>query len=447
MSAGSETIESMTPSAVAARLGETRNVPSNLWQQRMDRLGQFAILPLLAVSTGLAALQAADGYGDRRRFELALVLVVVSALWSAPLTLRPTWGPRGDVIGFAVHTVLAATLVWLNPWFGIFAFFGYMLADRLPGPWFRLGFLATAFVMAGSQMGGYPSSFTWVLGYLLVVALNTVLALVFTEVTDEVLRQNEIRGAVIGELAEANRRLELALAENAGLHAQLVAQAREAGVRDERQRLAGELHDTLAQGLIGIITQLEAADRARQLSQDSGRHLDQARELARSNLTAARRSVRALRPEQLERSGLVDALEELARSWTASSRVPVRTEVTGRLQPTSLDVESTLFRAAQEALANVGRHADATHVGLTVTYLDDVLLLDVRDDGTGFDPATRSPGYGLTGMRERVGRVGGRLEVESAPGEGTAISVAVPLEPAPETPPEPVAEPMPGTRR
>jgi signal transduction histidine kinase len=86
-----------------------------------------------------------------------------------------------------------------------------------------------------------------------------------------------------------------------------------------------------------------------------------------------------------------------------------------------------VFRVAQEALTNVAKHANASMVGLTLTYLDDVLLLDVRDDGGGFDPAVRSEGYGLGGMRKRLSRVGGRLEVESVPGEGTAVNASVPI--------------------
>ena len=105
---------------------------------------------------------------------------------------------------------------------------------------------------------------------------------------------------MIDELAEANRRLAASMAENAELHAQLVAQAREAGVIEERQRLAGEIHDTLAQGLTGIIAQLEAAEHTRHRPQEWSRHLDQARALARSSLTEARRSVRALRPNSLK---------------------------------------------------------------------------------------------------------------------------------------------------
>lgn len=368
------------------------------------------------------------GFGTRHRFDVALILVAAATLWTLAFTAWPARGPVRDSIGFAVHTAIAAVLVGLNPWFGIFGFTGYLLAERLPCPWSRLGFLLTALVMAASQMAGYPPLEPGsIIGYLLITGVNTALALTFAGVTDRVLEQNAERGRVIGDLAEANRRLEEALTENTGLHAQLLAQAREAGVLDERQRLAGEIHDTLAQGLIGIVTQLEATTQARNDPAEWNRHLDQARELARSGLTEARRSVRALRPEQLDDANLVDAIGELAGSWMQSSGIAVQTEITGRPLAAPADVEAAVFRVAQVALTNVGKHADATLVGLTLSYLDDVLLLDVRDDGTGFDPGARVQGYGLAGIRDRLTRVGGRLEVESVPGEGTAINAAVPI--------------------
>ena len=229
--------------------------------------------------------------------------------------------------------------------------------------------------------------------------------------------------------------LEAALKENAGLHAQLVVQAREAGILDERQRLAGEIHDTLAQGLTGIITQLEAADQLRNDHAERQRHLEQARKLARESLSEARRSVQALRPGQLEDTRLPEALAKLAKEWSQATGVPVRLETTGEVVPLPPELEVTLFRVAQEALANAAKHANATRVGLTVSYLEDMVLLDVRDDGAGFDigveptadAAANGHGYGLSAMRLRLQRVGGSLEVESGPGAGTAISARVPM--------------------
>ena len=196
---------------------------------------------------------------------------------------------------------------------------------------------------------------------------------------------------------------------------------------EERQRLAGEIHDTLAQGLTGIISQLEAAEHTRDRPDEWSRHLVQARALARSSLTEARRSVRALRPEQLEGAPLPQAIAELALEWSERTGIAAEVDTSGTPVRADADAEAAVFRAAQEALSNVAKHARATRVRLTLTYLDGTLLLDVADDGTGFDPAQRTQGYGLLGMRRRLARVSGTLTVESAPGSGTVLNAAVPL--------------------
>ena len=247
-------------------------------------------------------------------------------------------------------------------------------------------------------------------GVLVALTLNSA------SITNRVLEQNQERGRMISKLAEANRRLEASMAENAELHAQLVTQARQAGIVEERQRLAGEIHDTLAQGLTGIIAQLEAAEHTRHHADTWPRHVAQARALARANLTEARRSVRALRPEQLEQTSLPEAIGTLARSWSEGSMIDADLQTTG-----------TVVRAAQEALSNVAKHARATKVQITLTYLGDTLLLDVADDGTGFDVGAATDGYGLAGMRQRLSRVGGTLTVESSPGSGTILNASVPL--------------------
>ena len=224
--------------------------------------------------------------------------------------------------------------------------------------------------------------------------------------------------------------------ENAGLHAQLLTQAREAGVLDERQRMAREIHDTLAQGLTGIVTQLEATERAGHRPEQWRRHLDQARALARDSLSEARRSVQALRPEPLEDARLPDAIAHMAERWSRASGVVASVETTGEPRPLLAELEMTLFRVAQEALANVAKHAGASKVGLTLSYMDDTVLLDVRDDGAGFAAApgaadgrrgqSQGQGFGLAAMRQRLQRVAGSLEIESAPGEGTAVNARVP---------------------
>jgi len=288
--------------------------------------------------------------------------------------------------------------------------------------------------------GGYPSSQAGHTAiYLLVAGVLVALVLNSATITNRAVEQNRERGQMIQALAEANRALQASMAENAELHAQLLAQAREAGIVEERQRLAGEIHDTLAQGLVGIITQLQAAEQTRGRPDASSRHLDLARRLARSSLTEARRSVRALRPEQLEQATLAEALGGLVDSWAQQSIVTAELDVVGRPVPADADTDAAAFRITQEALTNVAKHAGATKVRVTLTYLDDALLLDVADNGVGFSaesrttPQSPADGYGLIGMRRRAERVGGRLTIESVPGSGTTVNLWVPLRAMPDS--------------
>lgn len=119
-------------------------------------------------------------------------------------------------------------------------------------------------------------------------------------------------------------------------------------------------------------------------------------------------------------------MRDLAKRWAETSGVAVSTSATGEPRPLLPDCEVALFRVAQEALANVAKHASASTVVLTLSYMDDVVVLDVRDDGAGFSPEAHRSGFGLAAMEQRVRRVSGTLAVESAPGEGTALSARVP---------------------
>jgi signal transduction histidine kinase len=204
-------------------------------------------------------------------------------------------------------------------------------------------------------------------------------------------------------------------------------------VLEERQRMAREIHDTLAQGLTGIITQLEAVQQARP-GPDWERRIGTAARLARHSLTEARRSVRAVRPESLENTRLPEAVADVAAQWSADNGVSAEVTATGTVLGLHPEVEVTLLRVAQEALANVAKHASATRAGITLSYMEDVVSLDIRDDGVGFCPKERGPagsagGFGLTGMEQRVRRLAGSVAIESEPGHGTAISASVPAIP------------------
>ncbi|MEU9657201.1 sensor histidine kinase [Streptomyces chartreusis] len=218
---------------------------------------------------------------------------------------------------------------------------------------------------------------------------------------------------------------------------ELAASERREGTLAERQRLSMEIHDTLAQGLSSQRMLLQAADRVWESEPDKARvHVRTAASVAEHNLAEARRFVHDLAPADLAGGeGLDEALRALAaRESGAELAVRVHIDGDGRLPQLPDRVRSALLRVAQGALANVREHAGAAGAALTLTVLDDEVVLDVADDGHGFDPAALpdSPGggrgHGLPAMRARLRALGGTLTVESSPGEGTVLSAAVPLE-------------------
>jgi len=213
--------------------------------------------------------------------------------------------------------------------------------------------------------------------------------------------------------------------------AELVASEHRSGILEERQRLAREIHDTLAQGFTSIVMHLEAADQALSDNPDTlKKHLDRARETARNSLDQARRVVHDLRPDLLEQFSLPDALKRVTDRWSETTDIKATTTITGDLIPLHPNIEVILLRAAQESLTNIHKHAHATSVQLTVSYMEDVIILDVKDNGIGLNNAPKSPlsgGYGLGAMKERVKQYGGSVEVESEPGEGTTVVVTIPL--------------------
>lgn len=242
---------------------------------------------------------------------------------------------------------------------------------------------------------------------------------------------------------ESERRREL-IEELITTRAELAAAERGAGILAERERLAREIHDTLAQGLSSIQLLLRAAERALSEAGSAGApaspassdaalaHIARAREAAQENLAEARRFVRALTPPDLEHGSLAGALERLC-SGVPGPRVRFSLSGTPRVLPTPYEV--ALLRIAQSALANVVRHARAGRAEITLTFMDASVTLDIVDDGHGFDPSSAASaasgpgdgGFGLPAMRSRAETLGGLFTVESAPGQGTAVAVTLPL--------------------
>ncbi len=394
------------------------------WERFGDAMVGWCGYALLVPPTVFAVVAGTD---DPAWLATTLAIAAVAAGWIYVMFTRlppPRQAHRLRMGVFFVGVLVLASLLMLqSPIFFIFMISGFFYASILrPLPLAFVGVFATSFLV-NTLIAGFPQSAEAWTFYVVIIAIQTLVIGAGSIVGEKVTEQNE-------ERRQALSKLEAAMVENAGLHAQLLTQAREAGILDERARMAREIHDTIAQGLIGIVTQLEAAEQAHDRPTDRGRHLENAERLARESLVEARRSVEASMPAALEAGTLPDALADVAREWSKLNAIPAEVTVTGSVIALHPEIEVALLRVAQEALANVARHAGATRAGLTLSFIGDVVTLDVRDDGVGFavpEPdAAGSSGFGLSGMRQRIARVAGSLAIESEPGGGTALSARVP---------------------
>ncbi|MFI8403061.1 sensor histidine kinase [Streptomyces sp. NPDC085463] len=231
---------------------------------------------------------------------------------------------------------------------------------------------------------------------------------------------------------ESERRRRL-IEELIATRAELAAAERHAGTLAERERLAREIHDTLAQGLSSIQLLLRAAGRALPPDSPAAGHIERARRAAQDDLAEARRFVRALAPPDLEHGSLAAALERLCEPGAEAGPYGprVRFSVSGTPVELPTPYEVALLRIARSALANTVRHASASRAEITLSFMGASVTLDVVDDGVGFEPGAVRPssegGFGLPAMRSRAESLGGTFTVESAPGQGTAVAVSLPL--------------------
>ncbi|MFB7509342.1 sensor histidine kinase, partial [Streptomyces broussonetiae] len=342
---------------------------------------------------------------------LAVLYVLGPALGTRPTPRRLTW--LGLVVtAWGLLVVLAPSFAWCAV-----PLFYTALRTLAPRAALALVALLTALVVAAQlSLAGWPDPNL----LLAPPAVAAVAATVFVVMQ----RQAARRDALIEDLVRTRR--------------DLAATERREGTLAERERLAREIHDTLAQGLSSQRMLLQAADRLWDTAPGTARdHVRTAAAIAERSLAEARRFVHDLTPADLaEGGGLLRALHAVAeRETTPGLTVRVHAEGTPP-DPLPAPVESALLRIAQGALANVREHAHATTAALTLTCLDDQIVLDITDDGQGFDlhtPATADAGeprgHGLPAIRARLRQLGGTLTIESAPGEGTVLSAAIPLEP------------------
>ncbi|PYK12343.1 MAG: hypothetical protein DME65_04280 [Verrucomicrobia bacterium] len=225
-----------------------------------------------------------------------------------------------------------------------------------------------------------------------------------------------------------------ALAHQAMLAIQLnefAEQSRQSAILEERNRMARDIHDTLAQGFTGVIIQLESAEDAMACCRrkEANEHLRRASELARRSLNEARRSVHALRPQALQRDNFWEALKGIVRNTTAGTNLHTRFELRGKLRRLSPIWQENLLHIGQEALTNALKHARPRNFETRLIFNSKEFRLELRDDGKGFKIKDRHDGLGLAGIRERAQQMGGMVKVASGQGKGTAIVVAVPYPP------------------
>jgi len=356
-----------------------------------------------AVLALLTAFALATQWGDWRQVIPQLVLLVAYGLWVLTLRdLRMPWrdGPATVAVFITGAIAINFALVLVDSWFAFLTIATFSFAySMVEWPWDLVAVAATAVVAGYAQASGFDDDPAGIVGKAVVILLNIT-----------------VMCGLSWGLRLAQKQQERA--------------ATDAATAAERARLAREIHDTLAQGFTGVVTQLQAAEQAP--DEESRRHhTDAALALARDGLAEARRSMQALRPAALEAGGLSEAIAAVARRWSERTGIPAELHTEGARRTLPTDVEVALLRTAQEALANVERHAHANKVVLTLRHDEHGARLEVRDDGRGFDVTAQRPdtvdgGYGLIAMRERIEALAGDLVVETVRGRGTAIRAEVP---------------------
>ena len=349
-----------------------------------------------------------------------LMIIYVTLFW-----LSPNWAGRQPhaVIYLVVQGALAFTLAMLVQntalIFGLFAALvgvtvGMLGSTRsmVVAVVLEMGLSALCFVL----IEGSISLGVWVLSTGPVVIFVIVYVVMYVR---EIEARNQAQ-TLLQELEVANRQL-----------TEYAAQVEDLTLANERQRMARELHDTLAQGLAGIVLQLEAIDShlSRGNTAKAQAITQQAMERARLTLADARRAIDDLRSGAVPEVDLETAVREEADRFTAVSGIPCELSI---VLPPELpeDVRDNALRVVSEALTNIARHAQARHTAVSLRPIDHAHALDieVRDDGVGFDLAQVAAGhYGLIGLRERTRLSGGTLNIESAPEQGTTLKVQLPL--------------------
>ena len=349
-----------------------------------------------------------------KNFSFFLVLSAVLGLWYIPFvnisTLRiwdnPERGALYLVPGWAIWAGLISLTADSLLLIGIFF---PLVFSRFPIRWatgttiFQTLGLYFLYIML------YPTEH-WLLILMIILGLLIISTIIGVFISSIIIQSID-RQRLIDDLTRSR--------------ANLMRVEREAGRLTERQRLARDIHDTLAQHFTSIIMHLSAAKYSNPESVQS--EVQQAEESAREGLAEIRRIVWDMQPEQIEKASLVEAVEERAARWSAENSVLVKMKVTGTPRALPSSAETALLRITQEAMHNISKHAQAKNVNITFSFMEDLFAMDIADDGRGFDPSKASDGFGMKTMRDRIEELSGTFTIESERGRGTAIAVSLPL--------------------
>jgi NarL family two-component system sensor histidine kinase YdfH len=377
----------------------------------------FAMVSLVIGAAYVTALRADAALREPLRFAAFTALIVVTGVmyWLCPLVVT-TGRRRLPFLAILAAATFAIGLMTPQHWaaFGLYpALIGlavglYWSDPRAIGAAIAacLGLLVTNLAVAG-----------WLrqaLSQLPFIGIALVFTVIYVVLFNRQVEARQRAQALLSDLEAAHSRLR-----------EYADQVEQLTLVRERERMGHELHDTLAQGLAGLIMQLEAIDshlqggsteRARAL-------LQQAMQRSRTTLHEARRAIQALHASVLDGGDLSRALRSEAESFEASSGVSCQCDVDVGSLVVSPDRAQEILRIVQESLSNAARHAHASHVEVRLSESQGELRIVVSDDGVGFDPDDARGGFGLTGMKERAARLGGTLRVASTAGGGTTVEL------------------------
>lgn len=380
-------------------------------------------IALLTLSLLLVSLGGVFGTSFEQGAVLILLIAVFGFMYSYGALNMPQWNTVGRLVWLLGLTGVWIVAMTFTPVAVYWVFTLFFLFMRSVDNW--LGIAGVMAVLAIAILMQVPRGLT--LGGVMGPAVSALVVVMITYAFKVIVRVSAEREALIDELVSTRDRL--------------AASEREAGVAQERQRLAHEIHDTVAQSLSSIQMLLHAAERDLRgtgLKDEELKvpleRIEAARHSASDNLSETRAMIAALTPAPLSETSLPEALERIAASFAHAGNVDIDVDVDGDPQRLPMRVEAGLLRIAQGAVGNVVKHSGATRARVTLTFAPAEVRLDVVDNGTGFDAEAQPVkpvglGHlGLDAMRTRATELGGELVVESAPGGPTAVSVAVPVD-------------------